>query len=120
MLIKQPRNVKQDGVSLIFNNRFSDTRSKEIKQAQVIVDNEVIRLSAPYMPFDTGTSQKLFVLRSTPGTGELKTGAPYDKKNYYNPQLNFQGAPLRGAFWFERMKTSFKDYIRKQAGKVIR
>lgn len=120
LTIKQPRDAKSGKVELEYNRLFGIKRSKEINNAQKVIDSEAIRLCLPYMPFDEGTSQKVFILKSVIGSGHLKTGMPYDQKNYYSPQLNFQGAPLRGAYWFERMKTSNKEYIRKKAGKVIK
>ncbi len=68
--------------------------------------NEILRLSEPYVPFDVAG------LYSNPG--QLKNSGrvdgtdvvwstPYARKLYYHPEYNFQGAPMRGANWVDRM-----------------
>lgn len=73
---------------------------------QKYIDSEVIRLMSKYTPFNTGALIDSADKLTTIGSGEIKQGgssAPYGKKWYYT-DANFSGSPVRGTFWFERMK----------------
>lgn len=75
-------------------------------RVQRFIDSEVIKLMSPYTPKDTGTGIDTATQLTDIGSGEVRQGgskAPYMKKWYYT-QANFTGAPLRGTYWFERMK----------------
>ncbi len=86
--------------------------------AQRFVDSEVLRLSDPLVPMDSGQLKSSGTRNTKIGSGEVRYSTPYARKMYYNPQFNFQGAPNRGAKWFERMKASNKDAILKGAARV--
>jgi len=86
-------------------------------RAQMFVDSEVLRLSSPYIPFQSGMLEKSGILGTTIGSGEVVWNAPYARYLYYGKvmvgrapkvltarKLTYHGAPMRGAFWFERMK----------------
>lgn len=104
-------------VELVWNKDFDDRWDKKFSTVQRKIDSEVLRLCAPRVPFDKGILNKSGILGTVIGSGEVKYIAPYAAKMYYNPQFNFQGAPMRGAFWFERMKAEDRDYIKKVAGR---
>lgn len=87
-------------------------------KAQQFVDSEVLRLSDPYVPMDTGKLKQSGTRFTRIGSGEVIYKTPYARKMYYNPQFKFQGAPMRGAYWFERMKGNHKDQILKGAAKI--
>lgn len=118
--IKQPKNVKADRLLLKYSSQFGSMRSQQTYQAQKVVDGEVLRFCAPYVPFDKGILNKSGILNTVLGSGTVKYATPYASKLYYNPGYNFQGAPIRGAFWFERMKVAHKEEIRKDAGEKFR
>lgn len=79
---------------------------EEKGRVQQFVTNEVMNLSEPYVPFD--------VAGKYPMPGRLKNSVhiedktdvvwntPYARRWYYE-EANFQGAPMRGRFWVERM-----------------
>ena len=79
---------------------------EERGKVQQYVTNEVIRLSDPYVPFDAAGKY--------PNPGRLRESvhiendtdvvwqAPYARRWYYE-DANFQGAPLRGNYWADRM-----------------
>jgi len=119
-MIKQPKSVKSGNILFKFNPRFSRARSNQFASAQKVVDSEVLRLNTPLIPFDKGILNESGILHTVIGSGKVTYKTPYARKMYYNPQLNFQGAPLRGAFWFERMKSSNKEYIEKLAGRKLK
>jgi hypothetical protein len=93
--------------------------SDRFNQAQRVVDGEVLRYNSPYVPFDTGMLNKSGLIHTVVGSGELVYKTPYARRLYYNPQYNFQGAPMRGAYFFERMKADHKSDILRAAGKEM-
>ena len=77
-------------------------------EVQKYVDSEVIRRMSPFTPKMDGTLIDSADKLTTIGSGEVKQGgslAPYGKKWYYT-EAKFTGAPMRGTYWFERMKNS--------------
>lgn len=84
---------------------------EEKGRVQQFVTNEVLRLSEPYVPFDEAN------LYGNPGalkrSGRPENnnteavwggdGAIYARRLYYHPEYNFQGAPMRGGNWVDRM-----------------
>ena len=94
-----------------FNKRFS--------LAQKFLDNEVLKDSAPYVPFRTGNLESSGIRGTRIGSGKVIYNAPYAKKNYYGKSLNFSKAhhPQASAFWFEKAKaqklTSWKNGVDK-------
>lgn len=87
-------------------------------RVQQFVDSETMRKSSPYVPFDTGMLHDSTIRHTKVGSGEVVWRTPYARRMYYNPQYNFQGAPQRGAKWFERMKAQHKDEILRGAARM--
>ena len=87
-------------------------------KVQQFIDSEVLRLCDPYVPMDTGQLKQSGIRHTRIGSGRVVYKTPYARRMYYNPQYKFQGAPMRGAYWFERMKANHKDQILKGAAKV--
>ena len=98
---------------------------------QKFIDSEVLRLSDPYVPFDTGNLKKSGQRATEIGSGIVSYNAPYARYQYYGrvmagapPKrvtdipLKYQGAPMRGKLWFERMKEDHKAEILRGARKV--
>lgn len=82
---------------------------------QKFIDSEVIRVSEPYVPFRDGGLTGSATRNTKLGSGEVIYKTPYARRLYFNPQYNFAGAPMRGGYWFERMKADHKDTILKGA-----
>lgn len=103
---------------------------------QRYIDQEVVRHLAPFTPMDMGNLVNSVYAKN----GEVVYRVPYAKYLYYgkvmvSPEngspwakrgeekvltkrtLQFQGAPVRGAYWFLRMKTQCAEEILKGAGK---
>ena len=57
---------------LEWNKNFSPERSGRFNQTQRFVDSEVLRLSSPYVPFQTGMLDKSGILGTD---GEILRGA---------------------------------------------
>lgn len=72
-------------------------------RVQQVIDSEVLRLCTPYVPWDNGVLNASGIAHTTIGSGEVRYSTPYARRWYYEP-AQFQGAPKRGNYWFERMK----------------
>lgn len=72
---------------------------------QKYIDSECLRRCAPYVPFDSGELVRSGIMNTEIGSGRLVYDTPYARRWYYMP-ANFRGAPMRGNYWFERMKSS--------------
>ena len=84
---------------------------------QKFIDSEVLRLCDPYLPFQTGTLRNQGILGTVVGSGEVAWVSIKARYLYYgkvmvgkppkhaiDKDLIYNGAPMRGALWFERMK----------------
>lgn len=84
---------------------------------QKFVDSEVIRRMSPYTPFRDGALVGSATGKTSVGSGKVQQQTPYAKRWYYEP-ANFNGAPMRGNRWFERMKQSHKADILRGAAAI--
>lgn len=87
-------------------------------KTQKFIDSEVLLQSSPYVPFRKGVLEGSGTRHTNIGSGKVIYKTPYARRMYYNPQYNFQGAPMRGAYWFERMKADKLRTILDGAAKV--
>ncbi|MDY4771513.1 MAG: capsid protein [Lachnospiraceae bacterium] len=86
-------------------------------RVQKFIDTECLRLSNEKAPKDTGALIKDANTRTKVGCGQLEYHAVYARRWYYMP-ANFQEAPERGNYWFERMKQQYKERILAGAQKI--
>ena len=100
---------------LQWNPSFGATRTRQLRTTQAFVDNEVIRLMAPYTPLQTSMLIKSATLGTVIGSGEINQIVPYARMQYYRTDITRKYDPRRGAMWFERMKLDHKAYILKGA-----
>jgi hypothetical protein len=104
---------------LSWNVYFRPTWEKRYSTAQKFVDSEIIRLSEPYIPLRTGMLIKSGTLGTHIGSGLVAWIAIYARANYYSPRkVGTQTGPLRGPFWFERMKKTWGKKIMEGAKKL--
>ena len=118
---------------LIWNPDFQPKWNSRYNTAQMYVDSEVLRLSDPYVPFQSGMLKISGQLGTVIGSGLVVYNAPHAKYQYYglvmvgrapktltDKPLTYHGAPKRGKLWFERMKADHKQQIlagaRRKAG----
>ncbi len=112
-------------------------------KVQKFINSEVIRLMVPYTPRQNNILIDSATLGTVIGSGEINQDTPYSRYHYYgklmvspttgsswarkgekkvltNIDLKYNCAPMRGPFWFERMKADKKqdilDGTRKLAG----
>lgn len=84
---------------------------------QRFIDSECLRLTAPFVPKDTGALIESGTINTKIGSGEVIYNTPYARRWYYMP-AQFQGAPERGNYFFERMKQQYKEQILAGAKKL--
>ena len=87
-------------------------------KVQQYIDSEVLRLSEPMVPRNDGILIQSGIQNTIIGSGEVKYRTPYARRWYYMP-ANFQEAPERGNYWFERMKERYKDSILQGAMNLL-
>ena len=125
MAIKQPKNKKisfnSTTAELKFNTNFSDKWNGRLKRAQIVVDSEVLTRCERYTPLLTGTLIKSGILGTVFGSGVVQWITPYAKRQYYKGRIpgTQQAGPLRGRYWFERMKAVEKRDIVKKANEIF-
>jgi hypothetical protein len=91
--------------SLEWNTDFVNKWDGQYSAAQKFVDSEVLRLCEPYIPLLTGVLIMSGILGTDVGSGTVSWITPYARKRYYTPRKTASTTgPLRGPFWFERMK----------------
>lgn len=114
-------------------------------KVQKVVDLAVIRYCDPKVPFDTGPLKHSAITASAIGDGMIVYATPYARYLYYGEvygpnipifeggelagfysppgkakhptgrALTYQGAPERGAFWFERAMAEHKQDVVREA-----
>ena len=144
MSIKQPLNVYNGDMELVWNGNFSAVRSDQLHKAQEFVDSECVRLMKPYTPFRNGKLEKAATIGTVIGSGEIHQNTPYSRYQYYGMLMvsSITGSPFAsqgeekiltdiplkhdkskhpqaGPFWFERMKADHKEKILRGAAKIM-
>jgi hypothetical protein len=90
---------------LTWNPNFQPKHQARFSKAQIFVDSEILRLVEPFTPLLTSMLIKSGILGTDVGSGTIKWIAPYAKARYFSKRpIGSQTGPLRGSFWFARMK----------------
>lgn len=88
-------------------------------KVQKFIDSEVLRLSDPYIPKDTGTLARSGTIHTVIGSGNVQYRTPYARTVYYSNTGHGRNGMayggLRGKLWFERMKADKKKQILESA-----
>lgn len=100
-----------------WNPCFGSDMTRMINNMQEFVDSECLRFCDNLVPKDTGILKQSGIMHTQIGSGELKYRTPYARKWYYMP-ANFSEAPMRGNYWFERMKQQRKAQILAGAKRI--
>ena len=89
---------------------FAEKKAASFSRAQAFVDSECLRYMNPLTPRRTGMMIKSGTLGTVLGSGSIEYLTPYARRQYYEHKTK--------AKWFERMKASHKDAIKKGAEKI--
>lgn len=103
------------GLNMIIKSRGLEAKGR----VQQYIDAQVLTLCEPMVPKDTGALIRSGITNTEIGSGEVKYSTPYARRWYYRP-ANFQEAPMRGNYWFERMKQQYRNQILKGAIEVAK
>lgn len=95
-------------------NGFGQSRGKALMNAQEFIDAQCLRHMEPLTPRDTGVMIKSATINTTVGSGVIQYGTAYARRQYYENK----GEGMRGRLWFERMKASHAEEIRKGAEEI--
>ena len=112
--------TKDGKASLEWNTNLGPEWMSKFSEAQKFVDSEVLRLSEPYVPLRTGMLIMSGILGTVVGSGLVQYIAPYAKFQYYSTRKPGRvTGPLRGPYWFERMKQTHAVGILKGARAIM-
>jgi hypothetical protein len=122
-VIKTPRGIVSVSpagkAQLVWNTNFRPKWQRRYSEAQKFVDSEILRLCEPFTPMQTGMLIKSGILGTVIGSGRVSWIAPYARRQYYAARApGSETGPLRGPFWFARMKAAYKSQILAGAKKL--
>lgn len=103
------------GFTILATQVLMATRGIEVGgKVQKFVDSEVLRLTDPYVPMDSGVLKGSGTRSTKIGSGDVKYSTPYARRQYHENK----GNGLRGKMWFERAKIDNKQTILNGALKI--
>ena len=122
-VIKTPRGkiikTKNGSARLVWNSNFRPKWQRRHSQAQMFVDSEVLRLSEPFIPLQTGMLVKSGILGTEVGSGKVEWIVSYVRRHYYGKRKpGSETGAHRGPRWFERMKAVHKSAIIRGARRL--
>ena len=94
---------------------------KALSKAQAALDEQVLKDSNYFIPYDTGELMRSSLRSSRIGEGLIVWNTPYARRLYYNPQYNFSKDqnPNAQGLWFEAAKAIHYPEWVKLAQKVV-
>ena len=99
-------------IKVNFNaNAVANKIDNAIDKAQHALDQQVLKDSNFFIPFDTGELMRSSLRHSKIGEGLIVWNTPYARRLYYNPQYNFSKDvnPNARGLWFEEAKALHYD-----------
>ncbi len=102
-----------------WNPGFGPDWTKHLQTVQARFDNEVLRITTPYVPMDTGLLYKSAELASNIGDGELIWSTPYAAAQYYGTGDSRPYSSLSGGHWGDRMKADNLSHLARFARKMV-
>lgn len=98
---------------------FGPGWTDHLQGVQAKFDTEVLRVTQPYVPYDTHMLQRSADLASDIGGGELDWATPYAAAQYYNTAESRPYSSLAGAHWGARMKADQLPHLENFARKEV-
>ncbi|MGH0741936.1 minor capsid protein [Bacillus paranthracis] len=79
---------------------------ESVDKTQIVLDEQVLKDSNYFIPFDTANLRDSSLIASEIGKGVLLWDTPYAKRLYWNPQYNFSkdSNPHASGLWFDHAK----------------
>lgn len=101
-------------VKIDWNPNLGQEKMALFQKGQRNLDIEVMELLKPYMQRESGKTIASMSSSTTPGTGEILVQTPYAACSYYSRgKVGEDTQPLRGPYYFERMKHDKKEYLHR-------
>ena len=124
VIISTPRGTvvqnRNNKIELNWNTNFSSEWTNTFQKAQAMFDEEVLRITEPYVPFDTHSLARSALIASDIGGGELVWATPYATAQYYDTADTRPYSPLAGGHWGERMKADHLAHLAVFARKAVK
>lgn len=94
-------------------------------KVQQYITEEFEKNVEPYVPFDIAGKYenpgRLIDSCHTENDTDVVWNTPYARKHYYHPEYNFQGEPLRGAYWADRyMQDGGQKQLEQGARRIVK
>lgn len=116
--VRKKNNISDYRVSFKFDVKLSSVLNKKIVLTQRYIDNEILRLSEPYVPRLTGELINSGHKNTVIGSGKIIWDTPYARRRYFERGKNQTG--MRGPQWVRRMMNDRGDEIMKGAEKILK
>lgn len=130
LTIRTPRGIARqvrngDGrveLKLEWAGGFGEGWTAHLQGVQAKFDSEVLRVTEPYVPYDTHLLARSADLASDVGGGTLEWATPYAAAQYYGTRDSREYDPLAlaGGHWGERMKADREPELEEYARKLVK
>ena len=105
---------------LVWNPGFGPEFTRKMQSGQAKFDMEVMKQMEPYMQLDTSAMIKSMQAATDVGSGLVRVRTPYARKVYYTrSRVGRPTGPLRGPYYFDRMKANRLSYLMGFAAKAV-
>lgn len=97
---------------------MSNRGLEDYGRVQQFIDFECLKLTNEKMPKRENILIESGSIHTKIGSGSLEYRTVYGRKLYYHPEYNFNEAPERGGYAFDRVKQQYKERILSGAQKL--
>ena len=87
-------------------------------KVQTMLNNEILRISDPFVPFDTGNLKNKGAIE--PSNTAISYSTPYARRLWYGEDFKFNGSPVRGSMWVDRAWKIDGNTVISNINKAIR
>ena len=99
---------------------FGPRWTAALQGVQARFDEEVLRITEPYVPMYTGMLRTSAKLASSIGDGQLEWATPYAAAQYYGTKDSRPYSAQAGGHWGERMKADNLSYLANFVKKQVK
>lgn len=107
-------------IEMDWRDGFGPDWTNGLNKAQAMFDQEVLRVTEPYVPMDTGLLRRSAVMASEIGSGEIVYATPYAAAQYYKTSNSRTYSSKAGAHWGDRMKADKLTHLANFARKAVK
>lgn len=107
-------------IEMDWRDGFGPDWTNGLNKAQAMFDQEVLGVTEPYVPMDTGLLRRSAVMASEIGSGEIVYATPYAAAQYYNTADTRDYDPKAGGHWGDRMKADNLTHLQNFARRMVK